>query len=94
MKKYCACLFLVASLALQASVEHKDEFIDTYLSNISNSMDEKTQLLEHILKNPDGRFIDIGTGGDSVAIIVKQLPKNSRPTLIATDIDPLGPVNK
>jgi isopentenyl-diphosphate delta-isomerase len=81
--------FLIVSLTLQASVEHKDEFIDTYLSNISNSMDEKTQLLEHIQKNPDGRFIDIGTGGDSIVIIAKQLPKNSRPTLIAADMDPL-----
>lgn len=80
---------LTLGLGLHGSVEHKDEFIDVYLSNISNSMDEKTQLLEHIEKNLNGHFIDIGTGGDSVAIIAKKLPKNSRPTLIAADIDPL-----
>ncbi len=89
MKIHPISLFVILSMTIQASVEHKDEFIDTYLSNISNSMDEKTQLIEHILKNPDGRYIDIGTGGDSVAIIAKQLPKNSRVTLIAADIDPL-----
>jgi len=77
------------SFLLNGSVEHKDEFIDVYLSNISHSMDEKTQLLEHILKNPSGHFVDIGTGGDSIAIIAKQLPKNCRPTLMAADIDPL-----
>ena len=89
MKSFYAFLIFITFINLQANVEHKDEFINTYLSNISSSMEEKTQLLEHILKYPDGRFIDIGTGGDSVAIIAKQLPKNFRSTLIAADIDPL-----
>src|SRR3990167_4404188 len=89
MKSFYAFLIFITFINLQANVEHKDEFINTYLSNISSSMEEKTQLLEHILKYPDCRFIDIGTGGDSVAIIAKQLPKNFRSTLIAADIDPL-----
>lgn len=89
MKVFYISLFLMLALSLHASVEHKDEFIDVYLTNISNSMDEKTQLLEHIEKNLNGHFVDIGTGGDSIVIIAKQLPKNSQPTLIAADIDPL-----
>ena len=52
-------------------------------------MDEKTQILTYIQKNLNGTFIDIGTGGDAIAILAQQLPKNSRPTLIAADIDPL-----
>jgi SAM-dependent methyltransferase len=81
--------FLLTSSTLQASIEHKDEFIDVYLSNISSNMDEKTQLIEHIKKNPDGMFIDIGTGGDAIAIMAKELPDTIRPTLIAADLDPL-----
>lgn len=77
------------SFNLFASVEHKDEFIDIYLSNISENLEEKTEIIEHILKNPDGTFIDIGTGGDAIAILAKMIPQTSRPTLIAADIDPL-----
>lgn len=80
---------LLLTLSMHANVQHKDEFIDTYLSNISANMEEKTEILEHIQTREDGTFIDIGTGGDSIAIIASQLPKNSSPTLIAADIDPL-----
>ncbi len=90
LKKPLLLLSICLSMTLlQANVEHKEEYIDVYLSNISKSMDEKTELLEHIKRNPDGRFIDIGTGGDSIVIMAEQLPKNARPTLIAADIDPL-----
>lgn len=74
---------------LYGSVEHKREFIDIYLKHISNNMDEKTQLLEHIQKYPSGTYLDVGTGGDAIAEILSQLPLNIRPTLIAADIDPL-----
>jgi hypothetical protein len=52
-------------------------------------MKEKTQLIEHIINKPNGTFIDIGTGGDSIAVMASQIPLGFRPTLIAADIDPL-----
>ncbi len=88
MKYLHIFLFLLSSL-LHGSVEHKHDYIDFYLSNISKNMSEKTQLLEYIQKNTNGTFIDIGTGGDAIAEMVLQLPKTVRPTLIAADIDPL-----
>jgi hypothetical protein len=89
MTKYFIPFFLLINSYLLASVEHKDEFIDSYLSNISSNMNEKIQLVEHIKKNLNGIFIDVGTGGDAIAIIAKQLPKGSNTTLIASDIDPM-----
>lgn len=70
-----------------ASVEHKNDYIDNYLSNISSNMSEKTELITYIKNNPNGTFLDIGTGGDGIAHMVLQLPKDIRPTLIAADID-------
>jgi SAM-dependent methyltransferase len=52
-------------------------------------MGEKTEIFQHIIRNLDGTFLDIGTGGDAIAVLAEKLPKNSRPTLIAADIDPL-----
>lgn len=88
MIKKILCLFVIP-LALFSSVEHKDEFIDVYLSNISDNLEEKTEILKYILGNLDGTFIDIGTGGDAIALLAQKVPQKSRPTLIAADIDPL-----
>lgn len=88
MVRFFLFAFLI-SQSLYANVQHKDEFIDTYLSNISTNMEEKTEILEHIQTETEGTFLDIGTGGDSIAVIASQLPQNISPTLIAADIDPL-----
>ena len=88
MKKKILCLLFI-NISLFSSVEHKDEFIDIYLSNISGNLDEKTEILKHILNNLNGTFIDIGTGGDAIAVLAQKIPQQSRPTLIAADIDPL-----
>jgi len=87
--KNLSLIILFFSTLSYASVEHKDEFIDVYLSNISDNMNEKTEILEHISRHPGGTYIDIGTGGDAVATITSLLPQNTSPTLIAADIDPL-----
>jgi hypothetical protein len=88
MKKWCLSI-LISPLVLFASVEHKDEFIDVYLSNISGNLEEKMEIINHIQNNLTGIFLDIGTGGDAIAILAQKIPQNSRPTLIAADIDPL-----
>ncbi len=87
--KFGFLFFLCTSRILLSSVDHKDDFIDIYLNNIGLRMDEKTELLEHIQKNLNGTYIDIGTGGDAVALMVTQLPKTAKTTLIAVDVDPL-----
>lgn len=81
--------FLMVTQSVFGTLEHKDEYMDTYLTSISLYMNEKTELLEHIKKNPNGTYIDIGTGGDAVAVMVKELPKTAHTHLIAADIDPL-----
>lgn len=88
MKRWILLLVVGFSQAY-AFVEHKDEYIETYLSNISQNMQEKTEIIEHIKANIDGTFLDIGTGGDAISVIVQDLPHTSRPTLIAADIDPM-----
>jgi SAM-dependent methyltransferase len=87
-KKTLLVLLQIIPSIFFASVEHKDEFIDVYLSNISGNLDEKTQIYNYILDNLNGTYIDIGTGGDAIAMLAQKLPPSSRPTLIAADIDP------
>ena len=88
IKKINIALLIIPSIFF-ASVEHKDEFIDTYLNNISGNLDEKTEIITHICQNPNGTYIDIGTGGDAVYNIIKKIPKNFETCLIASDIDPV-----
>lgn len=88
MKKWCFSFVFLCS-RLIAFVEHKDDFIDIYLSNISSHMEEKTELLEHIKKNLNGTYLDMGTGGDAIAVMLKHIPQNAKTVLIAADIDPL-----
>jgi len=52
----------------------------------SEYLEEKTLLLEYILKSPNGVYMDIGTGGDSVLRLLNGLPKESGTTLIAADV--------
>lgn len=87
MRKAFFILLVSSYCSLQSSVEHKDEFIDKYLSNISANMDEKTQLLPYIKDKKKGIYLDIGTGGDAVAMIATNLDPCDNVTLIAADID-------
>ena len=89
MKKISFLPLCLYTFCLFGSVEHKDEFIHFYLSNISSNLEEKTELIEHMLEKSSGTFLDIGTGGDASAFILQSLPKELSPTLIAADIDPL-----
>jgi SAM-dependent methyltransferase len=70
-----------------STVTHKNNNLHDYLNQISKEQEEKTRILSHIINNPHGTFLDIGTGGDSVATIVASLPKGSTATIIAADID-------
>jgi len=80
---------LLLTIPVFSNVDHKSEYIDTYLLHVSNHMQEKTEILQYIHMNPQGTYIDIGTGGDAVAILAENIAAHTRPTLIAADIDPL-----
>lgn len=70
------------------SVEHKNADINSYLNEISEEQEEKTQILEHILENSKGTYVDLGTGGDSIAHILNSIPNNLPIKIIGSDIDP------
>lgn len=83
-------LFLIALCmhpAMQANVTHKHELIPEYLQDISYNQDEKTLLIPYIIQNPDGCYMDIGTGGDTLAIVLQNISHEHRTTLIASDLD-------
>lgn len=68
-------------------VDHKNLQLSLYLDLIRYNVQEKVGILPYILKNPEGYYLEIGTGGDPVLEILKQLPCTSNVTLIASDID-------
>lgn len=69
------------------SVEHKNDNVLEYLNEIGQEQEEKTQILKHIFENKFGSYLDLGTGGDSVAHIINKIPENQPITLMASDID-------
>lgn len=70
------------------SVEHKNGNISGYLNEISGELIEKTQILEHILDVKEGVYVDLGTGGDSIAHLLENIPDDLPVTIIGSDIDP------
>jgi SAM-dependent methyltransferase len=69
-------------------VAHKDDQLEVYLNMIAANLDEKTEIVEHIRKKPEGTYIDIGTGGDGIAAIIKKIDTTAKTVLIAGDINP------
>lgn len=69
------------------TVEHKNLQLDLYLDFIRYNSQEKIGILPYILRKNDGVYLEIGTGGDPIAEMFKNIPTNSRPTIIASDID-------
>jgi SAM-dependent methyltransferase len=69
------------------SVDHKNADISGYLNEISEEQEEKTQILKHILAKNCGTYVDLGTGGDSIAYLLENIPNHVPVTLIGSDID-------
>lgn len=69
------------------SVEHKENNINSYLNEISEEQEEKTQIIKYILDKKQGTYIDLGTGGDSISYIIDRVQRELPITLIASDID-------
>ncbi len=70
------------------SVEHKNQQLDLYLDLIRYNTQEKIGILPYILKNKQGIYLEIGTGGDPIAKMLSKIPLTSNTTLIASDIEP------
>ena len=68
-------------------MEHKNEHLSTYLNDISTELEEKTQILEHILTRNAGQYMDLGTGGDALNYLLKNIPGHYPITIIGSDID-------
>ncbi len=87
MIKKLLFLFIFTYSTTHTSVEHKHEHISQYLQDICYNQSEKTQIIPYINQNPNGCYMDIGTGGDALAIILKNISPQAQTTLIASDLD-------
>lgn len=68
-------------------LEHKNGNLTLYLDQIRYNLHEKMGILPHILNNPQGVYLEIGTGGDSIVEILLSIPSEAEPLVIASDID-------
>lgn len=80
-------LFFVNSLHANL-VEHKNLQLNLYLDLIKYNTHEKLGVLQYVLENPQGAFLEVGTGGDPIADLLEKIPSNLSPVIIASDIDP------
>lgn len=68
-------------------VDHKNLQLSLYLDYIKYNTQEKLGILPYILQNPNGVYLEIGTGGDPIAELLSHIPDSASPTIIASDID-------
>lgn len=68
-------------------LNHKNGDLALYLDLISYNIHEKIGILPYILKNSQGTYLEIGTGGDPIAEMFKQIPDALDIVVIASDID-------
>ncbi len=68
-------------------VDHKNLQLNLYLDLIKYNTQEKLGVLPYILDNPDGIYLEIGTGGDPIADLLSKIPDTMSPTIIASDVD-------
>ena len=68
-------------------VDHKNLQLNLYLDYIKYNTQEKLGILPYILENPNGIYLEIGTGGDPIAELLSHIPDYASPTIIASDID-------
>lgn len=76
---------------MEGRVDHKTDNLNTYLSSISGSLDEKTEIVSFIeaVRHEGARFLEIGSGGDPVAVMVKKLQEHEDGiTIQVIDADP------
>ncbi len=69
------------------TVDHKNLNLSFYLDKIKYNTQEKLGILPYILTNPNGIYLEIGTGGDPIAELLSRIPNELSPTIIASDVD-------
>jgi SAM-dependent methyltransferase len=80
-------LTLLSVAPVSADISHKSDNIGRYLNEIALYQEEKTQIVKHVLNKGSGRYLDIGSGGDSVARMIESIPNDVPVTIIASDLD-------
>jgi SAM-dependent methyltransferase len=78
--------------AIQANnldvVDHKNMQLKLYLDAIQYNVQEKIGVLPYILQKESGVYLEIGTGGDPIAELMKAIPNHYNVQIIASDVDP------
>ncbi|MGZ6250974.1 MAG: methyltransferase domain-containing protein [Candidatus Chromulinivorax sp.] len=77
----------IANLTVANTVDHKNTQLNLYLDLIQFNTHEKNEILSYILKNKEGLYLEIGTGGDPIAELLSNIPENNLATIIACDVD-------
>lgn len=79
--------YSLSSKLILNRVDHKNSDLNTYLDLIKFNTHEKNEILSYILKNKNGIYLEVGTGGDPIADLLSHIPYNMPVTIIACDID-------
>ena len=72
---------------IENKVDHKNSQLNLYLDLIKYNTHEKLGILPYILKNNEGIYLEVGTGGDPIADLLSKIPDATPITIIASDID-------
>lgn len=68
-------------------VDHKNMQLKLYLDAIQYNIQEKIGILPYVLQKGSGIYLEIGTGGDPIAELMKSIPSHNNVQIIASDID-------
>lgn len=68
-------------------VDHKNMQLKLYLDAISYNVQEKIGVLPYVLQKESGVYLEIGTGGDPIAELMKAIPTHYNVQIIASDVD-------
>ncbi len=83
-------LFVIAYCAkgeITNVVDHKDAQLNLYLDFIRYNLQEKLGIMPYILKKGEGKYLEVGAGGDPIAFLLSKIPSEMSPIIIASDID-------
>ncbi|MFA5999093.1 MAG: class I SAM-dependent methyltransferase [Candidatus Babeliales bacterium] len=68
-------------------VDHKNMQLKLYLDAIQYNVQEKIGILPYVLQKESGIYLEIGTGGDPIAALMKAIPSHYNVQIIASDVD-------
>ena len=80
-------LFQIAQANNLDVVDHKNMQLKLYLDAIQYNVQEKIGVFPYVLQNKSGTYLEIGTGGDPIAELMKNIPTDYNIKIIASDVD-------